>query len=158
MPDKQENTIRIDDAHLRYRNFSGNKTQFNPPGARNFCVDLDDETAAALEADGWNVKYTNPREEGDAPIPFLKVNVKYEIKPPRVVLVTSTGQVNLTEDKVSILDFADLKKVDMIIRPFNYDTGGNTGISGYLKTMFATIEEDELERKYGSNNATDVAE
>ena len=158
MPEKQDNTLRIDDAHIRYRNFSGNKTQFNPQGSRNFCVDLDDDTAALLEADGWNVKYTNPREEGDTPIPFIKVNVKYEIKPPRVVLVKSNGQTNLTEDMVGILDFADLRKVDMIIRPFTYDNNGKSGISGYLKTMYATIEEDELERKYGSTEVYETAE
>ena len=150
MPEQKDITFQIDDAHIRFRNFSGAKTKFNPEGNRNFCVDIPLDAVEPLVADGWNVKYLDPREEGDEPMPYMQIKVKFDFKPPRVVLVKSNGQVNLTEDMVSILDFADLRKIDIIVRGFWYDVNGKQGYSAYLKTMFATIEEDELERRYSA--------
>jgi hypothetical protein len=153
MADTPDITFQIDDAHIRFRNFSGNKTQFNPAGNRNFCVDIPENLVEVLEQDGWNVKFLDPREEGDPAQPYIQVKVKFDFKPPRVVLVKSNGQVNLTEDMVSILDFTEIKKVDLIVRAFQYDVQGKTGLSAYLKTMYVTIEEDELERRYGNEQA-----
>jgi len=150
MPEQKDITFQIDGANIRFRNFSGGKTKFNPEGNRNFCVDIPEELVDPLVADGWNVKFLAPREEGDEPIPYVQVKVKYDFKPPRVVLVKSNGHVNLTEDMVSILDFADLRKIDIIVRGWYYDMNGKQGLSAYLKTMFATIEEDELERRYSN--------
>jgi len=156
----KEPTYQIDGANVRFRNFAGGKTKFNPEGNRNFCVDIPPEDVDQLLADGWNVKFLDPREEGDDPTPYLQVKVKYDFKPPRVVLVKSNGQVNLTEDMVSILDFAELKNVDLIIRGWWYEmeATGKQGYSAYLKTMFATIEEDELERRYSTMDAPGIEE
>jgi hypothetical protein len=49
---------------------------------------------------------------------------------------------------VSILDWADFAKVDLIMSPYKYDVNGNQGVSAYLKTIFVTIREDELEQRY----------
>ena len=140
--------FRMDDANIMYRNFTGRKGPYNAEGERSFCLDLTGENVEELAALGWNVKWTKPREDGDDPTPYLPVSVKYVFKPPRVVLVKTNGQTNLTEDMLDLLDYVDFTKVDLIVRGWWWEVSGGAGRKAELKTMFATIFEDELERKY----------
>jgi len=143
-------SFRLDDATIMFRNFAGKKTQFNAEGQRNFCIDLTGEDIDALIGMGWNVKWLKPKEEGDEPRPFLKVAISYMFKPPRIVLVKSNGQVNLSEDMLEILDFAELTKVDLIVRGWHWGPNAfdKEGFKAEIKTGFFTIYEDELELKY----------
>jgi hypothetical protein len=131
-----------------FRNFSGEEGRFNAKGKRNFNVLLTDDEAKRMEADGWNVKYLQPREEGDAPQPRLEVSVHYGRNPPRIILITSRGKTPLDESMVSLLDWADIENVDMIVRPYEWEVSGKTGVKAYLKSIYVTIREDELELKY----------
>lgn len=148
--------IAIENAQIFSKNFSGREGRFNAEGVRNFCVILDDHLAEQLAADGWNIKYLEPREEGDAPKPYTQVAVRYSNIPPKVVMVTSKGKSILNEETVGMLDWADLETVDLIINPSRWEMNGRTGIKAYLKTMYATIAEDEFEAKY--YRTTDSAE
>jgi hypothetical protein len=146
--------VFFEGAKILYRNFSGAPGQFNEAGDRNFAVILDEETAKAMAADGWNIRHLKPRNEEDAPQPILKVNVKYHgrdgrpTRPPRVVLITSRGKTMLDESMLAILDWADIENVDMKINPYNYTAQGRSGISAYLSSIYVTIREDQLELKY----------
>ncbi len=59
--------FQIEDARLIFRNFTGKEGQYNNEGARNFSVILTDDVAVEMLRDGWNVKYLEPREEGEPP-------------------------------------------------------------------------------------------
>ena len=140
--------VTFEDAEIIFRNFEGKEGPFNRAGDRNFAVVLDQETADTLLADGWNVKSTNPREEGDEPTLYIQVSVRYDVMPPNVFMITSAGRVRLDEETIAMLDWANIEKVDLIIRAYNWVIGEKSGVKAYLKSMYVTIEEDELEKKY----------
>lgn len=143
-----EDNIRIEGARIGFRNFSGEEGRFNPKGRRNFCVFLEEDIAKDMEKEGWNVKWLQPREEGDELQAYLQVKVVFGKIPPKIVLVTMRGKTRLDEDTVNILDWAEIQNVDLVIRPYNWEVNGSTGVSAYIKTMYVTLREDEFESKY----------
>jgi hypothetical protein len=147
---RQENTLVIEDAHIVFRNFAGKEGMYNKEGDRNFCVILEPDVAAAMDNDGWNIKHLKDRESGEkgAGDPYVEVAVGYKGRPPHIVMITSRGRTDITEDAVELLDWVEIKTVDVIIRPYNWDVNGSQGVKAYLKSMFITIEEDYLELKY----------
>lgn len=145
---RNDNTVVMENVRIIFRNFAGREGMYNREGDRNFCVLLDNETAEAMERDGWNVKYLKPREDEEEEQPYLQVSVNFKGRPPRVVMITSRGRTTLHEDEVEILDWADIRMVDLIVRPYEWAVNGKTGIKAYLQSIFVTIDEDELELKY----------
>lgn len=97
-------TFMVEDATIIFRNFSGKEGQYNREGDRNFAVILDPQLAEEMVADGWNVRQLDPREEGEPPTPYIQVSVSFKNRPPRVVLLTSTGRTSLDESSVEVLD------------------------------------------------------
>jgi hypothetical protein len=150
MPQQKMQPVVIEDARIIFRNFTGAEGRFNAKGKRNFNVLLDEHTARAMLKDGWNVKYLQPREEGDVPQARLEVTVHYSERglPPRIMLVTSRGKTALDEDMIALLDYAEIENVDLIIRPYEWEVNGKEGVKAYLKSIYVTIREDELEKKY----------
>lgn len=138
----------VEGARLIFRNFEGREDQYNRAGDRNFSVILDPATAQEMLKDGWNVKTLDPREEGDDVTYLIQVAVSFKNRPPRVVMLTSTSRTNLDEDSVAALDWADIANADLIAVAYEWTVNGKSGIKAYLKSLFVTVEEDELERKY----------
>ena len=143
-----KDTISIENARIGFKNFSGMEGKFNPAGKRNFCVFIDQKLANTLEADGWNVRYLTPRDDEESPQAYIQVSFSYDNFPPKIVLITSRGKTIIDEDMVNILDWADIKNIDLILRPYNWEVNGKHGVKAYLKSMWVTIEEDEFESKY----------
>lgn len=154
-----DDNITLMDHQIAFLNFEGKERQFNVAGDRNFHVVLTPEEAEKYLADRWNVKFHEGREEGDPGWYSLQVKVGFGgYKPPVVVMITSKGQKILGESGVAVLDAVDLKRVDMVIRPYDHNSGMGTGRSAYLKTMYATIDEDPLMAMYGLNLGTATAD
>lgn len=141
-------TFMVEDARIIFRNFAGKEGQYNREGDRNFAVVLPDDVAHQMLADGWNVRYLDAREEGDDPTAYISVAVNFSNRPPRVILLTSTTRTQLDENSVAVLDWSDIKTADLIARGYEWSVNGKTGIKAYLQSLFVTIEEDALERKY----------
>jgi hypothetical protein len=152
---RSENTVLMEGVRIIFRNFAGKEGQYNREGDRNFAVLLDDPTAEAMASDGWNVKWLKPREDEDAtPQAYLPVSLNFgKGRPPRVVMITSRGRTQLDENMVELLDWADITNVDLIVRPYEWTVSGKSGIKAYLQSIYVTIEEDELERKYAELDA-----
>lgn len=148
-----KNNITIENARIGFRNFSGKEGKYNPAGRRNFCVFLEYKEAKILEEDGWNVRWLQPRDEGDPEQGYLQVSVSFDNMPPKIIMITSKGKTALDNDSVSLLDWAEIKEIDLIIRPYNWVLQEGTrnekrGVKAYVKAMYITIAEDEFEAKY----------
>ena len=149
MAEKQLSNIIIEDAHILFRNFAGKPSKFNAAGARNFCVFIDDDSMVqSLMADGWNIKTLAARDAEERDRFYIQVSVNFEYVPPKVVLVTKRGQTILDEESIESLDYAEIKNVDLTIRPYPWGIGEKSGVKAYLKTLYVTIEEDEFASKY----------
>ena len=153
---KQTNNIMIENARLIFKNFSGEESKFNRGGNKNFCVVLDPDTARDLEDEGWNIKYLRPREEGEEPTPYLQVTVAYGNIPPKVIMIAGRNKTPLDSLAISTLDYAEIKNVDLIIRPYHWEVNGKQGIKAYLKTMYVEIEQDAFASKYDFDEDEEV--
>jgi len=140
--------ISIDNAQIRFRNFTGDPTKFDKAGGkRTFSVILDPDMAEKLRDDGWNVKSWEP-DGADEPIYHLPVEISYKIYPPKVWMISGNKKTMLQEDTISALQYAEFTKVQLIIRPYCWEVNGKSGIKAYVKAMYVTIEEDEFEKEY----------
>lgn len=160
--------VVMEGVRIIFRNFKGEEGQYNREGVRTFGVIIPPEAAEAMATDGWNVKRLKPSEEEqeqgveEGPA-WLPVEAAFDKgRPPKIVLITSRGKTNLTEETVEQLDWVDISvdeetnepKCDLIVRPYFWTNAmGANGVKAYLKSMFVTIEEDDLERKYAELDA-----
>lgn len=149
-PNRVENTLVMEGANIVFRNFAGKEGMYNKEGDRNFCVLLEPDLAERMAQDGWNIKTLKSREEGVPGTPYIQVNVGFKGRPPKLVMITSRGRTELNEDSVELLDWAEIRSVDLIIRPYNWEVNGESGVKAYLKSLFMVIEEDFLDLKYAN--------
>jgi hypothetical protein len=54
----------------------------------------------------------------------------------------------LDENSIETLDWAEIEKADLIVTPYAWTVGAKSGIKAYLKSLYVTVVEDELELKY----------
>lgn len=146
----------FENCRIIFRNFSGEQSQYNRAGDRNFCVVIDDkEVADRMAADGWNVKHLPPLDEGEDETSYLPVAVSYRNQPPSIYIISSRGRTPLDESMVDMLDYADIENVDLIVNPYNWEVNGKAGVKAYVKTMYVTIHEDVLAKKYATFDTND---
>ena len=140
-----------------FRNFSGRPGQYNAEGDRNFCVVLPEDLVPMMESDGWNIKTLPARDEGDQDKHFIRVKVRFNSnRPPKIVLISSGGKSILDEESVDILDWSDILSADMAINPYESDVRGEHHVTGYLKSLYVTLDEDDLEKKYADVRYNDL--
>lgn len=147
---RNSNNVILEDVVIAFRNFEGKEDTYNRAGDRNFAILLDEERAAQMERDGWNVKYLKAREEDDIPQAYIQVAVSYKSRPPKIGMVTSKGLTYLGEDEVEMLDWVDIEVADVTLNPYEWAVNGKSGVKAYLQTLFIKIEEDYLQQKWTS--------
>lgn len=145
--------LQIDDARLVYRNFSGIGSKFNREGDRNFAVVIpDEETKDALIAEGYNIKIKPPRDEDDSPFMYLPVKIKFNDRGPNIYLQTQTGRSKsrLDDESIGVLDNVDILRVDLDVRPYDWEVNGKEGRTAYLQSMHVTQQVDRFAERFAS--------
>ena len=155
MADKRKTTVRprlepikIKDAQIMWPNFSGIGKKFNAEGDRNFHVMIDLETAEEMDRLGWNIKYhdADPEREGSERWASLKVAVRFDKYPPRIIMKSGGVTTPLSAETVGILDWADKKDVNLYITASHWEnTKKETGFKAWLNRMSVTIDPDDAE-------------
>lgn len=150
---RPNNTITIENAKIIWKDFSGERSQFN--NDRTFHVAFTEEDATKLKADGWPIKLYIPKDDnglpkdGAEPVYHLQVKLVFGKRPPKIMLVSGNSRKqSLDENTVGMLDWVQFEKADVIIRPYNYDFGGRSGTKAYLNTLYVTKSVDPLDEKY----------
>ena len=147
--------IRVEGAKIRFRNFSGAEGQYNKAGDRNFELIISDPNEAQrLTEEGWNVRI-KPIRNGEETIYVLKVKVNMDVKPGRkpvkAVLIVNGMQTELDAESIGILDaidYNDIQNIDLVIRPYNYDVSGKSGVAAYLEEIWVTQSDTGFSSKY----------
>lgn len=108
----------INNQEVFSRNFKGEEKRnkftgqvVNSQGRRNFLLGIDDTIAEELAAHGCEVKYTKPRDDGDAPKPYVSIVVSYYIKPVEVYVVSNGVMTALNEAAVGDIDDMDISNM-----------------------------------------------
>ncbi len=144
-----EKCVSINNAEILFRNFEGRETKFNAKGSRTFCVKLAKELADQLREEGWNIKQLKVQEGSDEePQDYVQVTVSYKYKPPKIVVINGKSMVRFGEESVSLLDWAEIENVDIILRPSAWEVNNASGVKAYLKAIYVTLEQDEFSKKY----------
>lgn len=142
------NSMDILNAKLIFRNFSGEKNDFNAEGQRNFSVILDEETANGLSEAGVNIRTRESSDPDEPPIYTMKVNVSYRKSEPTICLITSKGKKFLHEDRVGELDHVNIENADLTVTFSYWEMRGKSGFSAYLDSLYVTAKQSALEEKY----------
>ena len=143
--------IKLGHSTIGFRNFSGEEGMYNKAGDRNFVIFLDDEVAHELEEKGWNIKWPKNQDANDPEDtrqPYLPVSLAFGKYPPKVVVISNGVATRLEEQDVSMLDWADIESLDAVIRPYEWEVSGNSGIKAYAKSLYFTLAVDEFAEKY----------
>lgn len=143
--------VELEDVNVKWAwsNFDGNDN-FEGAGHYNFTITLPESTAKEMLEAGWTgVKEQEPYEEGDLPEWTLKVKISYDREAPKVYLIKNGRKFRVHEAR----DLADIRRdscdqIDVILTPSRWVQPGRTGVTAYVKEMYAKVRESRFEEKY----------
>lgn len=162
--------LTVEHAELAFKNFQGRGTKANPVGGkRAFCLMLNEETAARLDAEDWNVKAKEIKDQYVADESTMTVNWKdYDSQyrdifdhamlyteiivdetgnPPPMIYKASEFNGEKTLAPIPVDRWADLDKsmltdITLTIHPWKH---GRNALNpdakkGYLTTLIAHVQ------------------
>lgn len=142
--------LEIENAQIKwaFSHFDGREDTFNAEGDHNFTIILPEEEALRLQEEGWNIRRMEGYEEGDPPEYLLKVKISYKFEAPRVYLIKGDRKFRADQRDLADIRRASTKQIDVVITPSRWVVGKETGISAYVKELYATINQSRFSEQY----------
>jgi hypothetical protein len=145
------NDLELGDVDIKWNwsYFNGNDP-FNGPGNYSFTIILPEENAKKMLEAGWtSVKENEPYEEGDPPEWTMKVKISYKYEAPKIFLIKNGRKMRVEDEK----DLADIRRdscdqIDVVITPSRWVQGGRTGVTAYVKELYAKVRESRFAQEY----------
>lgn len=151
--------LQINNARIIFKNFAGEPSKYNREGDRNFALVIDgDDIYNQLMCEKneygvpWNIKVNEPKEDGDTPLMYMKVRVKFNGRGPSVYLVSGERHSKLGEDIIAELDDTDIQYVNLDIRPYDDIINGKPFRAAYLVSMEVIQNIDRFAARYAEEN------
>jgi len=144
------NDVELEDVKVKwaFSHFDGREDTFNAEGAHNFTAMLSEEIADKMRADGWAVRDMPGYEEGDPDEHLLKIKISYKFEPPKIYLLKGERKLRATERDLADIRRDTLEQLDVIITPSRWVNGQNSGITAYVKELYAKVKESRFAAKY----------
>ena len=118
--------MRIKNAKLIYKNFSGERGVYAKYGIRNFGIIVDDEDVDTLIRQGWNIKCIR-----DTGIHYFLVTVAADAKVLPKIEISNTI---MSIDNIYQLDENVITDVEVSINPYDfYYPDGTRHVKAYLE-------------------------
>lgn len=150
-PDDWVDELEIENAIVKwpFSYFDGRAAAYNNEGDHNFTIILKPEDAPQVADLGWAVKELDPYEEGDDPEFTLKVNISDKFGMPKAYLIRGGRKFRINH----MSDFADinrdsLENLDLVLSPSRWNQPGRSGITAYVKELYATVRPSRFGDKY----------
>lgn len=134
--------FKVENAWIKFPNFSGRGSKMNREGERNFVWKITDEDIANdLLEYGFNVR----EKEYDGVVYWeLKIKVRFDRTPPAIHLRTGEKDNILTEEFVGDLDKIYWDRFNFTFTPYDWTMpDGKSGTTAYLKAaqVFQRIDD-----------------
>lgn len=144
--------IEFEDVQIKWpwTHFDGKDTFGGTEAKYNFTIILPKATALQLREAGWtSVKENEPYEEGDEPEWTMQCQISDRFGIPKMYLIKNDRRFRINEMR----DLHDIRretceKIDVILTPSRWVNGARTGVTAYVKEMYATISQSRFAEKY----------
>ncbi len=142
--------LEVENAEVKwaFSHFDGRADTFNDDGDHNFTIMLPEDQARDLIAEGWNVRTMDGREEGDPSEYLLKVKISYRFEPPKIFVIKGTRKFRASESDLVDIKRSTCEQLDVIITPSRWVHGRESGVTAYVKEMYAKIKESRFSANY----------
>lgn len=143
--------VELEDVDVKWNwsHFDGRDT-FSEHPDYNFTIILPEATALEMLDAGWTgVKRNDGYEEGDPDEWTLKIRISDKFGMPKMYLIKNERRFRINE----LRDLHDIRRdtcdqIDVIITPSRWIQPGRTGVSAYVKELYAKVRESRFAAKY----------
>lgn len=143
--------VELEDIAVKWNwsHFDGRADTFNDEGDHNFTIILPEKTAKEMLELGWTgIKENEPYEEGDLPEWTLKAKISYKYEAPRVYLIKNGRKFRAEQDDLRDIRRDTCQQIDVILTPSRWVNGPRTGVTAYVKELYAEVKQSRFADKY----------
>lgn len=138
--------VTLENVRIIFPNFEGRISDHNKIGSREFSVQLDPELGEELARQGWNVKF--PSEDNPNGNVFLPITLSNgpTVQPWIKIVLVNNGQGTIVQpddvEQLAMLDnVAPGARANIILNPYNWAVGANSGIKAYTKKLYIYLDD-----------------